>query len=52
VALNTHPEKTIEIEFTQDAKDRKNIGTMLTVKNPFKKNLKYSALMYTPISQT
>lgn len=52
VPENTHPEKTIAIEFSQNAEDRKNIGTTLSVKNPFQKRLKYSALMYTPIGQT
>lgn len=52
VEKNINPEKTIEIEFTQDSKDRKDISTMLVVKNPFNKNLNYNALMYTPISQT
>lgn len=51
VTKNTHPEKTIGVEFTQDAKDRTNITSMLTVKNPFNKTLNYNALMYTPISQ-
>jgi hypothetical protein len=52
VPENIHPERTIAIEFNQDTEDRKNIGTTLSVKNPFKKSLKYSALMYTPLGQT
>lgn len=52
VEKNTHPKKTIEIEFTQDSQDRKSISTLLVVKNPFNKTLNYNALMYTPISQT
>jgi hypothetical protein len=46
----TKPEKTIEINFIQESQDRKNIMTMLTVKNPFEKKLKYDALMFTPMS--
>ena len=51
VTKNTHPDKTIEIEFSEDAKDRNNITSMLIVTNPFNKTLRYNALMYTPISQ-
>lgn len=52
VEKNIHPKKTIEIEFSQNDEDRKNIGTTLLVKNPFGKKLKYSALMFTPMGQT
>ncbi|MFC7772469.1 hypothetical protein [Flavobacterium sp. GCM10027622] len=52
VPENKHPEKTIEIDFTQNAEDRTSIGTTLSVKNPFQKRLKYSAVMFTPIEQT
>lgn len=52
VEKNTNPKKTIEIEFTQNAEDRKNISTMLIVKNPFDKKLNYDAIMFTPICQT
>ncbi|TGD57902.1 hypothetical protein [Flavobacterium humi] len=52
VEQNINPKRTIEIEFTQDAEDRKNITTMLTVQNPFEKNLNYNALMFTPKGQT
>jgi hypothetical protein len=51
VEKNSHPEKTIEIEFTQNTKDRSAISTMLLVKNPFAKSLKYEALMFTPLGQ-
>ena len=51
VERNKYPEKTIEISFTQDDKDRKNIITMLNVKNPFNKILKHDAMMFTPYSQ-
>ena len=51
VKENKYPEKTIEISFTQDNKDRNNIVTMLNVKNPFNKTLKHDALMFTPLSQ-
>ncbi len=51
VAENIHPEKTIIINFTQNADDRKNITTYLTVKNPFDKKLIYDAKMFTPVGQ-
>ena len=51
VAKNTHPEKTITIEFNINDEDKKKISTFLTVKNPFNKKLLYKALMFTPISQ-
>lgn len=52
VEKNTNPEKTIEIELTEDSHDRKEVSTMLLVKNPFDKKLNYNAIMFTPISQT
>ena len=52
VESNVNPKKTIEINFTQNAEDRTNISTMLSVKNPFEKKLYYNAIMFTPISQT
>ena len=52
VEKNINPKKTIEIEFTQNSEDRKNIRTTLVVKNPFNKKLSYNALMLTPASQT
>lgn len=52
VKENKNPKKTIEIDFYQEAEDRENIITMLSVKNPFDKALLYDALMFTPISQT
>lgn len=50
VEKNKHPEKTIEISFTQNDEDRKNIMTMLNVKNPFNKTLVHDAMMFTPMS--
>jgi hypothetical protein len=51
VEKNLHPEKTIMIEFTQNSEDRKNITTMLKVKNPFNKKFNYDAYMFTPTSK-
>ncbi len=51
VEKNINPQKTIIIDFTQNAEDRKSIRTDLRVKNPFNKKLNYDALMFTPISQ-
>jgi hypothetical protein len=51
VAQNRNPERTIEINFTQDSKDRKQIQTMLEVINPFAKDLLYDAIMLTPNSK-
>ena len=48
VEKNLNPKKTIEIDFTQDSKNRKEISTMLEVKNPFGKDLIYEAIMLTP----
>jgi hypothetical protein len=48
VSKNLNPNKTIEIEFTQDSKDRKKITTMLELKNPFERELIYEASMLTP----
>ena len=50
VEKNLHPEKTIEIEFYQDAKDRTRINTFLQLTNPFNKDLIYKAAMLTPRS--
>lgn len=52
VEANINPEKTIEIDFSQDAEDRTNISTVLKVKNPFNKKLIYDAIIFTPISKT
>lgn len=52
VELNINPEKTIEVDFKQNAEDRTDISTILSVKNPFNKSLIYDAIMFTPISQT
>ena len=51
VENNVNPKRTIEIEFTQDSNDRKNINTMLQIKNPFEKDLVYEAIMLTPRSE-
>ncbi|VXC33845.1 conserved hypothetical protein [Flavobacterium sp. 9AF] len=51
VSKNTHPEKTIEINFTQSTENTDNIITMLEVVNPFDKKLIYEAIMFTPIKQ-
>ena len=51
VERNINPEKTIVIEFTQNAENRKEISTQLWVKNPFSKILRYDAFMFTPISK-
>lgn len=51
VEKNLYPEKTIEVEFTQDANDKNNISMFLNVKNPFNKTLKHDALMYTVAGQ-
>jgi len=40
--------KTIIIEF----KDSRTMGSVLTIKNPFDKNLVYKAAIYTPKQQT
>ena len=46
VKENLNPKKTIEIEFTQTVKDRKNEMMMLKVVNPFNKDLQYNAKMF------
>lgn len=46
VKENLNPEKTIEVEFTQNTKDRKSESMMLKVVNPFKKDLEYKAMMF------
>ena len=46
VQKNLNPEKTISVEFTQTAKNRKNEYMTLTVDNPFNKALEYTAMMY------
>jgi len=51
VEKNINPEKTIIIDFSQNAENRKEIRTDLYVKNPFSKILTYNASMFTPISQ-
>ena len=51
VSKNSHPEKTIEITFSQDSKDRKNISTLLKLNNPFDRDLTYEAVMLTPMDK-
>jgi hypothetical protein len=46
VKENLNPEKTIEIELTQNTKDRKSESMMLKIINPFKKDLEYTAMMF------
>jgi hypothetical protein len=46
VKENLNPKKTLEIEFTQEVKDRKNELMMLKVVNPLKKELEYKAMMF------
>lgn len=46
VKENLNPENTIEIELTQNTKDRKSESMMLKVVNPFKKDLEYKAMMF------
>ncbi|MFD2823422.1 hypothetical protein ACFS5M_07050 [Lacinutrix iliipiscaria] len=48
VKENLNPERTIEIEFSQNAEDRNNITMILNVKNPFDRILYHNAGMYTP----
>lgn len=48
VEENINPDRTIEINFSQNSEDRKNIITSLIVTNPFNKKLNYNAMMYTP----
>jgi len=51
VEKNLHPEKTIEVEFSQDASNKSNISMFLNVKNPFDKTLNHDALMFTAKGQ-
>jgi len=46
VKENLNPERTIEIEFTQNTKDRKSESMMLKIVNPFEKDLEYKAMMF------
>ena len=46
VKENLNPNKTIEVELTQNTKDRKNESMMLKIVNPFKKDLEYKAMMF------
>lgn len=46
VKENLDPKKTIEIEFSQTAKDGKSEMMILKLKNPFNRKLEYKAKMY------
>lgn len=46
VAENLHPEKTIEIEFCQTVENHAAKPTILYVKNPFPRKLKYNIIAY------
>lgn len=51
VKVVEYPERTINILFFQDAKDRTKTQMMLVVKNPFDKKLLYDAAIYIPTHQ-
>ena len=46
VKNNTHPDKTIQIFFSQQEKNHKHENMLLQIKNPFKMDLSYSAKIY------
>ena len=46
VKENLNPKKTIQIEFTQNVKNRMSKSMILKIDNPLKKDLEYEALMY------
>jgi len=46
VKENINPGKTVEMEFTQETKDKKNKMMMLKIINPFNKDLEYKAMMF------
>ncbi|PCH98646.1 MAG: hypothetical protein COB85_01170 [Bacteroidetes bacterium] len=46
VKENLNPNLTIEVELTQSVKDGKGELMMLKIVNPFKKDLKYKAMMF------
>jgi len=46
VSENKFPEKTLIVELTQRTKNKKHEYMMLEINNPFKKELKYKAMMY------
>jgi len=46
VKENLNPKKTIELDFIQNVNGRNHESMFLTVKNPFKKNIRYDALIY------
>jgi hypothetical protein len=46
VKNNVNPTKTIEIELKQEVKEKASESLMLKIKNPFKKTIKYKAMMF------
>lgn len=46
VRYNLNPEKTVKVEFTQTVEDGQSQFMMLSVTNPFKKDLEYKAMMF------
>ena len=46
VKKNLNPEKTIEIEFSQKVKERKNEMMMLKISNPLNIDIEYKAMMF------
>lgn len=46
VKENKFPEKTLEISFKQECNDKVHELMMLSIKNPFDKDLNYKALIY------
>ena len=46
VANNLHPEKTIEVGFSQEFKDAKHSHMSLFTNNPFKKDINFNATMF------
>jgi hypothetical protein len=46
VKENKHPENTIRINFTQNVKDGVHESMMLMIKNPFKQQLVYDAIIF------
>lgn len=46
VKENLNPDKTLKIEFKQMVKDSISKSMILVIDNPFKRKLKYEALMY------
>lgn len=51
VKTNRNNDKTVEISFVQNVEEGKHLNMVLKVKNPFKKNLSYEAVMRVMNSQ-